>query len=192
MGEGTEPARPEVLAARAEVLAARGRLDEELVRLEASARAAVDIKAKLRRNPVKAAGAAAGAGFLLVGGPRRVFRRTRNAIFGAPTPLPESMLPKDVDKALKALGGDGAKVRGAIEADFAKYLKEKSPELKARDLSGSVAKLLTTFGRPIALRYGIKVANQLLGTDNAQFADRLAQAQAKRPSFPKPKPKLPF
>ena len=190
MGEGTESARPEVLAARAEVLAARGQLEQELVRLEASARAAVDVKAKIRRSPAKAAGAAAGAGFLLVGGPRRVFRRTRNAIFGAPTPLPESMLPKDIDAALKALGPDGTKVRGAIERDFAKYLQEKTPELRARDLSGSVAKLLTTFGRPIALRYGIKVANELLGTDNAQFADQLAKVGSKRPSVPKPK--LPF
>lgn len=190
MGEGTESARAEVLAARADVLAARGRLDDELVRLEASARAAVDIKAKVRRSPVKVAGAAAGAGFLLVGGPRRVFRRTRNAIFGAPTPLPESMLPKDIDAALKALGTDGNKVRGAIERDFAKYLREKTPELKARDLSGSVAKLLTAFGRPIALRYGVRVANELFGTDSAAFADRLAKVSSKRPSVPKPK--LPF
>jgi hypothetical protein len=147
----------------------------------------VDVKAKIKRSPVKAAGAVAGAGFLLVGGPRRVLRRTRNAVFGAPAPLPESMLPKDIDAALKALGGDGDKVRGAIERDFAKYLKEKTPELRAQNFTSSVAKLLTTFGRPIALRYGVKVANELLGTDNAQFADQLAKASAKRPSFPKPK-----
>ena len=38
-------------AARAEVLAAREGLDEELVRLEASGRAAVDIPARLKREP---------------------------------------------------------------------------------------------------------------------------------------------
>ena len=190
MGEGTESARAEVLAARADVLAARGRLDDELVRLEASARAAVDIKAKVKRNPVKVAGAAAGAGFLIVGGPKRVFRRTRNAIFGTPSPLPASMLPKEIDGALKSLGTDGDKVRGAIERDFAKYLDEKKPEMRARDLTGTVAKLLTSFGRPIAIRYGLKVANELFGTDNAQFADQLAKTSLKRPSVPKPK--LPF
>ena len=52
MGEGKESARTQVLAARA--LAG-----EELVRLEASARATVDIKARVRRSPVKAAGLAA-------------------------------------------------------------------------------------------------------------------------------------
>ena len=177
MGEGTESARAEVLAARAEVLAARGRLDEELIRLEASARAAVDIKAKVKRSPAKAAGAAAGVGFLLVGGPRRVLRRTRSAVFGAPKPLPESMLPKEIDAALSALGGDGEKVRGAIERGFAGYLSEKAPEIKSRDLSGSLARLLTSFARPIAFRYGAKVATELLGTDHAEFADRVAKVR---------------
>ena len=187
MGEGTESARAEVLAARAEVQAARGRLDEELVRLEASARAAVDIKAKVKRSPVKAAGAVAGVGFVLAGGPKRVLRGARNAVFGKPAQLPTSMLPKEIDKALSALGEDGDKVRGAIERDFAKYLEEKAPEMRSRDLSGSIAKLLTAFGRPIAVRYGTKVASDLLGTDNAQFADWLARARARRASAPKSK-----
>ena len=61
MGEGSD-------AARAQVLAAREALADELERLEASARTAVDVPAKVRRNPGKAVGVAAGAGFLLVGG----------------------------------------------------------------------------------------------------------------------------
>ena len=40
-------------AARSEVLAARAGLDEELVRLEASGRAAVDIPARLKRNATR-------------------------------------------------------------------------------------------------------------------------------------------
>jgi hypothetical protein len=189
VGEGTESARAEVLAARAEVQAARGQLDEELVRLEAAARAAVDVKAKVRRSPGKAAGAVAAAGFVLAGGPKRVLRGARNAVFGKPAALPTSMLPKDIDKALRALGEDGDKVRGAIERDFARYLEEKAPEIRSRDLPGSLAKLLTTFGRPIALRYGTKVAGDLLGSDNAQFADWLAKAR-RRPSARKPKQPL--
>ncbi len=180
MGEGTQSARPEVLAARAEVLASRERLGEELVRLEASARAAVDVKAKVRRNPAKAAGAAAGVGFVVLGGPKRAFRGARNAILGKPAPLPESMLPKEIDGALRALGGDGDKVRGAIERDFARYLEEKAPERRSRDLAGTVAKLLMAVGRPVAFRYGVKVANELLGTDGAQFADRLAQIRDRK------------
>ncbi|HEX8959763.1 MAG TPA: hypothetical protein VF770_08065, partial [Solirubrobacterales bacterium] len=150
MGEEPQSARAEVLAARAEVLAARGRLDEELVRLEASARAAIDLKAKVKRNPVKAAGAAAGAGFVLVGGPKRVLRGARNAIFGKPDPLPKSMLPKEVDAALRKLGTDGERVRGTIERDFARYLDEKAPERKQRDIAGILGGLLITVGRPLA------------------------------------------
>ena len=46
MGEGSD-------SARAGVLAARATLAEELEQLEASTRAAVDIPAKVKRNPVK-------------------------------------------------------------------------------------------------------------------------------------------
>ena len=64
----------EAEAARAEVVAAREAFSAELVRLEAAGRAAVDIKAKVKRNPAKAAGLAAGAGFLAIGGPLKVVR----------------------------------------------------------------------------------------------------------------------
>ncbi len=181
MGERTESARAEVLAARAEVLAARGRLGEELVRLEASVRAAADVKAKVRRSPVKAAGAAAGAGFVLVGGPKRVLRGARNAIFGKPDPLPKSMLPKEIDASLRKLGDDGERVRGALERDFARYLDEKAPERKQRDLLGIIGGLLLTAGRPIAVRYGKQLAEQALNPDRAAFEAQLAKVRSRRP-----------
>ena len=53
-------------AARAEVLARRAALSDELVRLEASGRAAVDIPARMRRAPAQTAGVAAGAAFLVL------------------------------------------------------------------------------------------------------------------------------
>ena len=180
MGEGTESARAEVLAARAEVLAARGRLDEELVRLEASARAAVDVKAKVKRNPVKAAGAAAGAGFVLVGGPKRVLRGARNAIFGKPDPLPKSMLPREIDASLRKLGGDGARVRGTIERDFARYLDEKAPERKQRDLVGIIGGLLLTAGRPLAVKYGKQLAADMLRPDGPSFQEQIDKIRNKR------------
>jgi hypothetical protein len=180
VGEGTESARAEVLAARADVLAARERLDEELVRLEASARAAVDVKARVRRNPVKAAGAAAGAGFVLLGGPKRVLRGARNAVFGKPAPLPKSMLPKEIDAALRKLGTDGDRVRGALERDFARYLDEKAPERKQRDLAAAVGGLLTTAGRPLAAKAGKQLAEQLLNADGATFQEQLDRLRQRR------------
>ncbi len=180
MGEGTEPVRAEVLAARADVLAARGRLGEELVRLEASARAAVDIKARVKRSPMKAAGAVAGAGFLIAGGPKRVLRGARNAVFGKPDPLPKSMLPKEVDATLRKLGTDGERVRGLIERDFARYLDEKAPERKQRDIAGIIGGLLMTAGRPAATKAGKRLAEQLFSTDRAAFEEQLERVRQKR------------
>ena len=110
-------------AARERVLAARAELAIEVERLEASARAAVDIPAKLKRNPARAAAVVGGVGFVALGGPRRLFRRAKSAIVGPDQPLPESMLPEEVEKTLRRLGTDGERIRGTLERDFADYLK---------------------------------------------------------------------
>ena len=110
-------------AARERVLAARTELATEVERLQASARAAVDLPAKVRRHPAQVAAAVGGVGFLALGGPRRLFRRAKSAIVGPDQPLPESMLPEEIEKALKKLGTDGERVRGTLERDFADYLK---------------------------------------------------------------------
>lgn len=110
-------------AARERVLAARSDVAIELERLQASARAAVDVPTKVRRNPVRTAAIVGGAGFVALGGPRRLFRRAKAAIVGPDAPLPEQMLPEEIEKALKRLGSDGERVRGVIERDFADYVK---------------------------------------------------------------------
>jgi hypothetical protein len=180
VGEGTSPARPSVVAAREALLAARGSLDEELLRLEASGRAAVDIKAKVKRNPVKAAGLAAGAGFVVVGGPQRLFRRAKRAVMGPEEPLPKSMLPKDIEKQLKKLGTDGDRVRGTIEREFARYLDDKAEERKSRDLTGVIAALLLSAGKPFVTRYGKQVAERLVSPDGAGYREQLEKLRAAR------------
>jgi hypothetical protein len=119
-------------AARERVLAARAELATEVERLEASARAAVDIPSKLRRNPARAAAVVGGVGFLALGGPRRLFRRAKAAIVGPDQPLPESMLPEEVEKTLKRLGTDGERVRGTLERDFAEYVKVEEKRRRPR------------------------------------------------------------
>jgi hypothetical protein len=172
VGEGKE-------SARAQVLAARALLDEELVRLEASARAAVDIRAQVRRSPVKAAGMAAGAGFVVLGGPKKVLRGARNAIFGKPDPLPKSMLPDQIEKALGELGADGARVRGTLEREFAGYLEATAPRRRERDLPGVIASLLGSVGKPLARRYGRQLVEQLLTTEGQGVADQMAKIRAR-------------
>jgi hypothetical protein len=164
-------------AARTEVLAAREGLEEELVRLEASARAAVDIPGRIRRDPAKVGGAAAGAAFLLLGGPKRVFRRARRAIFGPAAGLPKSMLPDEVEKALKQLGPDGDRVRGTLEREFARYLEKTAPERRDRDLVGVASSLLTNLLKPASIRAGRQFAERLFDADGPSFAEGLKRAR---------------
>ena len=180
MGEGSSAGRPEVVAAREAILASRANLDRELMRLEASARAAVDIPAKVKANPVKAAGLAAGVGFVAVGGPKRLFRRAKAAIVGPEEPLPPSMLPKEIENSLKKLGSDGTKVRGTLEREFAAYLDKTAEERKKRDLSGALAALLLTAGRPFVQRYAKQLADQISTTDPQQFAAQMEKVRARR------------
>ena len=157
-------------AARDRVLAARASLGEELETLEASARAAVDIPAKIKRNPVKTAALAGGAAFLALGGPKRVFRAGRRAVTGEPDPLPKSMLPEEIDKALRALGDDGKKVRGALERDFAAYAKQKE-----KDRSGLRTLIILSVARPLVAGVARYAAGRLFSPDDEGFQARLAQ-----------------
>jgi hypothetical protein len=167
-------------AARAEVLAARAGLDQELLRLEASGRAAVDIPARLRREPAKVLGAAGGAAFLLLGGPKRVFKGVRRAIFGPDAELPKSMLPKEVEKTLKKLGPEGERVRGTLEREFAAYLDEKAPQRQERDLGGAVVAIAAGLLKPVAQRVGKQLAERALDPDGFSFAEGMRRARERR------------
>jgi hypothetical protein len=161
-------------AALAQVVAARADLAHEVDRLEAAGRAAVDIPAKIKRSPGKAAAVAGGAAFLALGGPRRVFRRTRKAITGhEDAPLPKTLLPKDIEKTLKRLGTDGEKVRGTIERDFARYLDDRAKERRKEGAVAAVLGIVTAAVRPIATRAGMRVAGQMINPDQAGFDEQL-------------------
>jgi hypothetical protein len=167
-------------AARSEVLAARAGLDEELVRLEAAGRAAVDIPARIRREPAKVLGAAGGAAFLLLGGPKRAFKGIRRAVFGPNADLPKSMLPPQIDKALRKLGPDGEKVRGTLEHEFAAYLDETAPKRKERDLTGTAAAVLGSVLLPVSKRLGKQLAERALDPDGFGFNDGIRRARERR------------
>ncbi len=157
-------------AARLRVVEARAALGEELEVLEASARAAVDVPAKIRRSPGKTAAIAGGAAFLVLGGPRRLFRRARRVVTGPPEPLPESMLPDQIERALRELGDDGAAVRGALERDFASYAKQAQ-----RDRAQLRTLLVLTVARPLLSAATKSAAGWLFRTDNEGFQARLAE-----------------
>jgi hypothetical protein len=167
-------------AAREAVVAARADFENEVDRLEAAGRAAVDVPAKVRANPGRAAGIAAGGAFLAVGGPKRVFRRAKRAITGQDEDLPSELLPKDIEKALKAMGTDGRKVRGALERDFAKYLDDRQKERRQEGVVAALTGLAVTALRPLAMRGGRQLAERLLDPNQPGFNEQLARIRARR------------
>ena len=161
-------------AARDRVLAARERLDEEIQLLEASGRAAVDIPAKVRRSPGKAAAVAGSAVFLAAKGPQRVLGAVRRKVRGKDADLPKRMLPDEIEKTLRKLGHDGDRVRGTLERDFADYVKGASTERK-----GLVALAVAAIGRPLLTR-GIKaVSEAAFAVDRREFDARLAEIRTR-------------
>jgi hypothetical protein len=167
-------------AAHAQVVAARAELEDQVDRLEAAGRAAIDVPAKIKANPAKAAGIAAGGAFLAVGGPKRLFRRARRAITGQDEDLPSELLPKQVEKTLKKLGSDGRVVRGTLEREFAKYLDDRAKERKKEGVVAAITGIAVSALRPVAIRGGKQIAERMLDPNGPGFAEQLEKVKARR------------
>jgi hypothetical protein len=167
-------------AARAEVVAQRQVLLDEVVRLEAAGRSAIDIPAKIRRAPAKTAALAAGTAFMVLGGPKRTYHAIRRAVLGPKADLPKSMLPQQIDKALRSLGDDGDRVRGLIEREFVDYLEKNKPVREARDLRGTISELGGNILRPVTNQAGKRLAKELFSSEGGGFAEAMKRIQARR------------
>src|SRR5439155_884448 len=111
--------------------------------------------------------------FLAAGGPQRLFRRVRRAIWGPEADLPKSLLPEEVDKTLRKLGSDGEKVRGVLEREFAEYLEEKSEARKQRDLGAIAAIVAANVLKPASAQAGKRLAQSLFSPDQKGFEEAL-------------------
>jgi hypothetical protein len=170
------PPAPKVAEALKGVNAAREGVATELDNLNASVRAAVDIPAKIKRNPVPTLGAAGGAAFLLLGGPKRVARGVEKRLFPKRYSRPPKVLPRDIEKSLDRLPEeDRDKVRAHLERDFAAYLRDEH----AKD-------------PPNARTQAWKTYELLLGTVGARAAREMVKflfdepREARRPRNDKP------
>lgn len=115
--------------ARQEVENARRGVEKELDNLGTATRTALDIPAKVRRNPVRTAGLAGGAAFFLLGGPKRVAKAAEARFFPGRAERVPSVLPKDVEVTINRLEPEERdKVRGHLERDFNSYLRREHPE----------------------------------------------------------------
>ncbi len=121
------PPTAEVSDALMELEAARAAFSTSLDDLTTATQSALDVPAKIKRNPVKTAALIGGTGFLLVGGPRRVVRSLGRRILPQPRPDPNAgLLPAEIEKVLKDSGvARDPEVRRALNKDFADYLKQK-------------------------------------------------------------------
>lgn len=142
--------------------------------MDASARAAVDIPAKIRRSPAKAAAVVGGVGFLALKGPQRVFGLGKRLVRGKDAELPDSMLPEEIQKTLRKLGKDGDKVRGTLERDFAEYAQQAQ---KQRNQRRNL--LLLAVAQPLAARGAKAFADFLFAPDARSFEQRMAQLRSR-------------
>jgi hypothetical protein len=167
-------------AARAEVVAQRQLLLDEVGRLEAAGRSAVDIPAKIRRAPAKTAAVAVGTAFIVLGGPKRTYRAVRRAVLGPKADLPKSMLPEQIEKALRGMGDDGNRVRGLLEREFVDYVEKNKPVREARDLRGTISELGGNVLRPVTAEAGKRLAKELFKPEGGSFNEVMDRIQARR------------
>ena len=127
-----KPLDKSIVEARKQVRAAQAGFQDDMDTLSDATRSAMDIPAKVRKSPVKSAALAGGAGFLLLGGPRRVAGAVINRVAPKRTRRPyEGLLPPEIERVLRDTGAaEMPGVREALEKDFAEYLKRKG---KAED-----------------------------------------------------------
>jgi ElaB/YqjD/DUF883 family membrane-anchored ribosome-binding protein len=173
-GPRRKPLDPSVAQARKQVRAAQAAFQDDLDTLSEATRSAMDIPAKVRKSPVKSAALAGGAGFLLLGGPRRVMgavisrvapgRRSRDPYAG--------LLPDQVERILRDSGAaEVPGVREALARDFAEYLRAKGKaEAKTPTAAASLWRTYDAVVGP-------------LGTVTARLlVERLFAADRKRPN----------
>jgi hypothetical protein len=172
-----EPGTESVADARQAVVDARKAVEKELDDLGLAAKAAVDIPAKIRRNPVRTVGLGAGAAFLLLGGPKRVLKQVEHRVF--PKRRYRKLTPAEVDRAIDRLGDeDQERVRAHIERDFASYLEKSHPKEEPnarRSFWGTYDTLMAIVGTAAA-RELVKRFIEVPQDARSQAADDAAKA----------------
>jgi hypothetical protein len=160
---------PEVARARRELLAARGSLETDLDALSEATRSALDIPAKVRRNPVKSVALAGGAGFLLLGGPRRVLRSATSRLMPKRRDPFDGLLPDEVERILKRSGAyQEPGVREALEADFADYLRKKGRQPAPPTATTSLWRTYDALVGPLGTVGARNLVERLFGADRGR------------------------
>lgn len=152
--------------AEQQVIAARQALGGELDELSAAARSAIDIPAMVRHNPVQTAALAGGAGFLLLGGPKRILRAVVKHVRPQRADQHRGLLPGEVEHAIKHAAGPRApEVQAALEEDFADYLKKKAGQEPPPSAQQSLLKTYDALIGPLAAMGAKQLAGRLFAAE---------------------------
>ncbi len=193
MGETLAETRVEVDAQRAEI-------EETVDRLRARVRRAIDIPAKVRRNPLLFGGLAAGAVFLAVGGPVRLLRAARRR--AAPTKADQAYdaLPKAMQRWVDAMAGSvgsrGGEARTVLAEELQRWRHEPLSRKQAKQLAKEAAdgppgpsrtawRALETAATMISAALARRAIERFLSGDQPlEAAAELAPAHTERPGIP--------
>ena len=179
-----KPATPEIAKAHQELLAARRGLATEIDGFTSSTKAALDIPAKVRREPLKAAALAGGAGFLLLGGPKKALRAVGRALPSRKRDPYAGLLPDEVEKVLRDTGlAKDPRVRQALDRDFAEYLRRKGRTDQLPNARSSLWRTYDTLVGPLGTVGARKLVEKLFAADLG--------TQPATPAAPEHGPRLP-
>lgn len=162
MGETTSQARQDLAQARAA-------LSTEVDELDLAVRSAVDIPAKIRRNPARVATLGSGAVFLAAGGPKRVARRVARLVRRPKSSPVTSLLPEDVQRIVAQVGGSD--VQAALERGFADWIERdragagKGKKRERRTGGETFWHLFDSISAPIATRAARRLADRLFASE---------------------------
>jgi hypothetical protein len=180
--ERRPPPTPEVADAMAQVQTAREEVEASLDELSSATQSALDIPAKVRRNPVKTAALVGGVGFLLAGGPRRLVRAAVDAVRPERPDPYSGLLPAEIEKVLKDVGlADDPQVRRALDQDFAEYLKSKGRYEPQPSASASLWRTYDRLAGPLGTAGARILVQRLMEADRERTRSRAAVAERQTP-----------
>jgi hypothetical protein len=174
--------------ARRKVIEAREALGVELDEFTSAARSAADIPSKVRKRPLETAALAAGAGFLFVGGPKRVLQAVGAKVRPQRRRPHEGLLPKEIHKVVKKdAGPHSPEIEAALEKDFADYLKKKAEGKPGPSATQSLWKTYDAILAPLGVVVAKQLSDRLFAADKdraraGQEAPDAAAAKRKRGS----------
>ena len=176
---------------RVELAEQRAQNDRAATELEARVRHALDIRARLRENPLPLIGVGAAAVFLVAGGPKRVARMIRRRVRPTNAEQAYDALPRPmqawVDTLVAEVGPKADAARAALTEELQRWRTEPMKNKKARK---ELAKAMVE-GPPGPGRTAWKVAETALTLLSAALARRAIEqfitGDVSRPPAPPPK-----